>query len=71
MQKFDDRTTANLDVVLEDVCRGLPNNGGDHETRKFIARRLIWAARHGDKTLGGLNMVARRALQRFLRGRAA
>jgi len=32
MTKFDERTAANLDVVLENVCRGLPN-GGDHETR--------------------------------------
>ena len=29
MKRLDDRTRANLDVVLEDVCRTLPH-GGDH-----------------------------------------
>jgi hypothetical protein len=36
-------TMANMEIVLEDVCRKLPN-GGDHETRKYIAQRLTEAA---------------------------
>jgi len=36
MTQLDDRTMANLDVVLEEVCRSLPH-GGDHELRKAIA----------------------------------
>ncbi|WP_245322615.1 hypothetical protein [Bradyrhizobium valentinum] len=46
MQKFDERTT-NMDVVLENVCRDLPNSGGDHESRKFIAKKLIRAGATG------------------------
>jgi hypothetical protein len=69
MEKFDDRTTANLDVVLEGVCRELPKNGGDHESRKFIASKLIWAARRGERTLGALEAVARRALKKLSRSR--
>ena len=68
MQKFDERTTANLDVVLDNVCRGLPNSGGDHESRKFIAQKLLRAARQGKRTLGALEAVARRALHKLSRG---
>jgi hypothetical protein len=70
MTKFDERTAANLDVVLENTCRGLPN-GGDHETRKYIARKLVRAARKGDTTLGGLETVARRALQELSQRKSA
>jgi len=70
MQKFDERTAANLDVVLDTACRGLPNSGGDHETRKFIATKLMQAALRGKRTLGSLEGVARQALRK-LRQRAA
>jgi hypothetical protein len=36
VDEFDERTLANMDVVLDEICRELPN-GGDHESRKFIA----------------------------------
>jgi hypothetical protein len=71
MQKFDERTTANLDVVLNEICRGLPNSGGDHESRKFIAKRLMRAAQHGKRTLGALDLVARQALRKLSRARVA
>jgi hypothetical protein len=50
-----------LDVVLEGVCRSLPH-GGDHETRKRIAQKLLDSAMAGNTTLGGLSEVARAAL---------
>jgi hypothetical protein len=50
-----------LDVVLEEVCRSLPH-GGDHETRKRIAQKLLDSAMAGNTTLGGLSEVARAAL---------
>jgi hypothetical protein len=46
MMKFDRRTTANLEVALETVCRKLPV-GGDHETRKRVAQALLRAAKSG------------------------
>lgn len=61
MMKLDERTIANLDVVLEQVCRALPN-GGDHKTRKCIAQKLIQNAKKGNKTLSELKVVAERAL---------
>jgi len=36
-----------MDIVLEKVCAELPN-GGDHESRKFIAEQLIQCARSGN-----------------------
>jgi hypothetical protein len=61
MTKIDQRTAANMDVVLEEACRDLPH-GGNHETRKRIAQRLIQSAKKGDVTLVGLRTVANRAV---------
>ena len=61
MSEFNERTIANMNVVLERVCRELPNGGG-HEERKFIAERLMERARSGRATLGEFEIVARRAL---------
>jgi hypothetical protein len=61
MTELSERTKANMDVVLEETCRQLPH-GGDHDSRRFIAERLIRAAEEGHSTLGELGIVARRAL---------
>jgi hypothetical protein len=61
MSEFDERLQANMDVVLDEVCAGLPN-GGDHESRKYIAEQLVQAARAGKTTLKELTYVGRRAL---------
>jgi hypothetical protein len=71
MTEFDDRTAANMDVALDNVCRQLPNNGGDHSSRKFIAERLVRAAKRGHTTLGALETVARPALRALLHDTAA
>jgi hypothetical protein len=61
MTQLDDRTMANLDVVLEEVCRSLPH-GGDHGLRKQIAQRPLDSALAGNRTLSGLTEVANAAL---------
>jgi hypothetical protein len=61
MTKIDDRTAANMDVVLEEACRDMLH-GGNHETRKRIAQRLIQGAKKGNVTLDGLRTVANCAL---------
>ena len=60
-EEFDERTQANMDVVLNKICGELPH-GGDHESRKFIAEQLMQAARSGKKTLVDLTYVGRRPL---------
>ena len=67
---IDERTTANMDVVLEEVCIDLPH-GGDHESRKHIARRLIQTAKKDNVTLDGLRNVAYRALSELSRRKSA
>lgn len=61
MTKLGERTTANLEVVLEAACRHL-RNGGDHEIRKHIAKKLMQAAKKGNISLDELRSVARAEL---------
>ena len=62
MAKVDERTAANMDVVLEEVFRGSPH-GGDHERRKLVAKKMMQRAKKGSVTLEELRAVARSALQ--------
>ena len=70
MPKLDERTIANMQVALEKACRGFPN-GGDHESRKYIAQKLRLSAIKGNTTLGGLSAVARTALQGWSKRKSA
>jgi hypothetical protein len=67
MKRIDERTSANMDVALEEACKMLPN-GGTHETRKRIAERLLRAAKRGNNTLGGLQAEASKALKEIKPG---
>jgi hypothetical protein len=70
MDTFDDRTRANMDVVLDEICQEMPH-GGDHDSRKFIAERLVESAREGRSSLTELNSVARRALLELVNRKSA
>ena len=70
MNRAEERAIANMDVVLEEVCRVLPH-GGDHESRKHIAKKLLQAAKNGDVTLEKLRPVASRALAELSRRKSA
>ena len=70
MDEFDERTRANMDVVLEEICREMPH-GGDHESRRFIAERLMECAREGRSSLTELDSVARRALLELVNRKSA
>ena len=70
LKRAEERAIANMDVVLEEVCRVLPN-GGDHETRKHVAKKLMQAAKNGNITLEKLRPVASRALAELSRRRSA
>jgi hypothetical protein len=49
-----------MDVVLEEICKNLPH-GGDHESRKRIAEKLLQGAKKGNVTLEGLRTIGSRA----------
>ena len=65
---LSERVRANIDVVLDEVCTDLAN-GGDHESRKFIAEILVTCARQGRTSLGELTYAGRRALAQLSRRR--
>jgi hypothetical protein len=58
-EEFDSRTRANMDVVLEQTSKKLPDDG--YQSRKFVAERLILCARNGKRTLGDLTTAAQLA----------
>ena len=62
MMKFDERTVANMEVALEEAFAGMLH-GGDHESRKHVARKLIQSAGKGITTLQGLRAVAQDAFE--------
>jgi hypothetical protein len=64
MSEIDDRTIMIMDVVLEEVFKSAPH-GGDHESRKRVAKKLMQSAKKGNVTLDGLRAVGRDALQQL------
>ncbi|MDE1934330.1 hypothetical protein [Bradyrhizobium sp.] len=59
--KIGDGFKARLEFVLEQVFANL-SHGGDHETRAFVAQRLLKAAQAGIVRLDDLKRVAGEAL---------
>jgi hypothetical protein len=51
MTGIDERATANMDVPLEEVFAGVPH-GGDHESRKHVAKKLIQSAKKRQRNPG-------------------
>jgi hypothetical protein len=64
MSEFNAHTQSHMEMVLDEVCNRLPR-GGDHETRKHIANRLVDAARSGKTCHDDLLPIALRALLEF------
>ena len=62
--KIDERTAANMDVALDEAFAGVLH-GGDHESRKYVAKKLIQSAGKGNVTLEGLRAVAREAFEQL------
>ena len=61
MSEVEERMRTVLDAALE-AAFGHVRHGGDHESRKLVAARLLDAARAGMTTLDELTSVGRRAL---------
>jgi hypothetical protein len=70
LTEFSRRTSANMEVVLDEVFEGVPH-GGDHESRKYVAERLIQSARKGNVTLDGLRTIGRNAFRQLSTRRLA
>ena len=63
--EFDERTAANMEIALRLACQRLPADKHDHDTRKFIAERIIDAARQGRTSLTELTAAGVRALHQL------
>lgn len=61
-REFDERLQADLEIALQRACSQIASDKAQtHETRRFIAERLIKAAHAGQTNLTELTVVARRA----------
>ncbi|MBR0902639.1 hypothetical protein [Bradyrhizobium liaoningense] len=65
--ELSDKLKRRMDLVLEETFRDELPNGGDHETRKLVAARLLAAAVEGRTTLGELGLLARKAMAELKR----
>jgi hypothetical protein len=70
MTKCSRRTSANMEVVLDEVFEAVPH-GGDHESRKYVAKKLMQSTRKGNVTLDGLRAVGRDAFRQLSTQRLA
>lgn len=61
MSEAEERMRTVLDAALE-AAFGHVRHGGDHESRKLVAARLLDAAHSGVTALDELTSVGRRAL---------
>ena len=68
--RLDERVMANIEVALDDAFRAHPH-GGDHASRKHVARKLMQSARKGITTLGRLTSIAKSALQEITARKAS
>jgi hypothetical protein len=70
MEEFNERTRVRMDAALEEVCREM-KHGGDHDSRRFVAERLMECAREGRTSSADLNNAARRALLELINRKSA
>jgi hypothetical protein len=61
--EFDEETIARMEEALRFACQHLPPGRQDHETRKFIAERILECARRGQVGLQELTNAAVQALK--------
>jgi hypothetical protein len=60
--ELSDKLKRRMDLVLEETFQDELLNGGDHESRKLVAARLLTAAVEGRTTSGELGLLARKAM---------
>jgi hypothetical protein len=65
-EEFNRKTLAVMNLALERSCRFLPIGLSEHETRRFVAEKIVECARNGNQTLAGLTEAGRRAVHDFV-----
>jgi hypothetical protein len=67
LTEFDQNTIANMTAALEYVCKKIPIDKDNHETRKRIANAMIDRARSGNLTFVEFQSVGLEALDQITR----
>jgi len=65
--EFDQNTMANMTAALEHVCKQLPADKDNHETRKRIADAMIVCAKAGRRTYFDLKDTGLKTLKEITR----
>jgi hypothetical protein len=65
--EFDQSTMANMTAALEHVCRKIPADIDNYETRKFIADAMMASARAGKRSLINFQEAGLEALTKLAR----
>jgi hypothetical protein len=67
MVKGDGRRTFNMERLLDELFEGV-RHGGDHETRKHVAKKLMQSAKKANVSLEELRAAGREALRHYRPG---
>jgi urease gamma subunit len=62
-ESFDRRTLLDMEVALDRACSGLPLNLRSHESRTFIAARIIQCVQDGAATQDAMTRAALDAVE--------
>ena len=65
--EFDQSTMANMTAALEYVCKKIPPDIDNHETRRIIANAMAASARGGKRTLANFQEAGLEALGKLTR----
>jgi hypothetical protein len=58
IESFDRRTMLDMEAALERACKALPPKINVHNSRTFIARKIIEHVQSGGATQGDMTAVA-------------
>jgi hypothetical protein len=65
--EFDQNTLANMTAALEFVCKWLPKEKDNHETRKRVANKMISCAKAGKRNYVDFVDVGAKTLKEIMR----
>jgi enhancing lycopene biosynthesis protein 2 len=65
--EFDQTTIANMTAALDQVCKKIPLERDNYETRKKIADAMIESARSGRRTLNDFQLAGTQTLDQLIR----
>ena len=65
LTEFDQNTMANMTAALEYVCKKIPIDRDNHETRKRIADAMVASANSGNRTYVDFQNAGMKALDQI------